>query len=158
MAKNDVKTETANKAEAASKTLAAVNGDVYVEEESGTGSIKISENVISAVVRKYTLEVPGVVRFSSNSPFSGLAEIIGRRNQEANILVDIEGDTVTINVNLVLEFGTRVPEVAGMVQDVIRSRVEELTGKHVTAVNVIVQDLEEVSAKAEKAVKAAASE
>jgi len=28
---------------------------------------------------------------------------------------------------------------------VVRSRVEELTGKHVSSVNVIVQDLEEIN-------------
>jgi len=38
----------------------------------------------------------------------------------------------------------RIPDVAQAVQDVVRLRVEELTGKHVNRVNVLVHDLEDV--------------
>jgi len=115
-----------------------------VEEEDEGGTIRISENVIAAVVRKYTLEVQGVVRFATGSIVGGLAEMIGRKSAEGSVVVDLEGDSVDITVTLILEFGVKIPEVAALVQDVIRSRVEELTGKHVNRVNVIVQDLEEV--------------
>jgi len=110
-------------------------------------SIRISENVISAIVRKYTLEVPGVVRFASNSIVGGLAEMIGRKSPEGNIVVNLEGASVTVSVNLVLAFGVKVPEVALKVQEVIRSRIEELTGKQVPLVNVTVFDLEEPPVK-----------
>ncbi|MFW6414384.1 MAG: Asp23/Gls24 family envelope stress response protein [Verrucomicrobiota bacterium] len=118
--------------------------------ETEDGQIKISENVIAAVVRRYVLEVEGVVRFASPSIVSGLAEMIGRRNQEGSVVVKLEGDAVNIAVTLILEFGVKIPEVAELVQNVIRSRVEELTGKHVTSVDVIVQDLEEPGTEEEK--------
>ena len=114
------------------------------EEEDEGGSIRISENVIAAVVRKYTLEVQGVVRFATASIVGGIAEMIGRKSAEGSVVVDLDGDSVDISVTLILEFGVKIPEVAALVQDVIKSRVEELTGKHVNKVNVIVQDLEEV--------------
>jgi len=112
-----------------------------------TGSIRISENVIAAVVRKYTMEVKGVARFASNTLVSGIAEMIGRRSSESNVVVDVDGDAVSISVTLVLHFGVRIPEVAALVQDVVRTRVEELTGKQVGKVNVVVQDLEEPGAE-----------
>lgn len=118
-------------------------------EETEDGTIRISDNVIAAVVRKYTLEVNGVIRFASTSLVGGLAEMIGRRNQEGSVVVRLDGDAVNIAVTLVLRFGVKVPEVASLVQEVIRTRVEELTGKHVTSVDVIVQDLEEVSESGE---------
>lgn len=117
--------------------------------ETEDGKIRISENVIAAVVRRYVLEVEGVVRFASASLVSGLAEMIGRRNQEGSVVVKLEGDAVNISVTLILEFGVKIPEVAELVQNVIRSRVEELTGKHVTSVDVIVQDLEEPASEEE---------
>lgn len=113
------------------------------EDEMDSGAIRISETVIAAVVRKYTLEVGGVVRFASASIVGGLAEIIGRKNHESSVVVDLEGDLVNISVTLVMEFGVRIPDVASVVQDVIRLRVEELTGKQVARVDVIVQDLED---------------
>ena len=122
-------------------------------EEEG-GSIQISENVIAAVVRKYTLEVAGVVRFATGSVVGGLAEMIGRRSHESSVVVDIEGEVVNITVTLVLEFGVKVPEVAELVQNVIRTRVSELTGKHVNRVNVIVRDLEDKEAAEQRAAEA----
>ena len=129
---------------------------VVDEEESDYGSIRISESVIAAVVRKYVLDVPGVVRFSSGSIVGGLAEMIGRRNPESSVLVDIEGETVNIGVTLVLEFGVRIPDVAALVQDVIRTRIEELTGKQVTKIDVIIQDLDEPASAEETAEEEAA--
>jgi uncharacterized alkaline shock family protein YloU len=114
-------------------------------DDDGPGKIQISEHVISSVVRKYALEVPGVCRFAS-SLVGGLAEMIGRKSTESNVVVTLEGEMVRITLNLVLEFGVRVPEVAGLVQEVVSSKVEELTGKHVSKVDVIVQDLEEPEA------------
>ena len=36
-------------------------GELIMGEENEAGTIRISENVIAAVVRKYTLEVEGVI-------------------------------------------------------------------------------------------------
>lgn len=120
-----------------------VGTDLLMEEENEDGCIKISENVIAAVVRKYTLEVDGVLRLAPQSIGGTLAGMV-KRNYDRNMVVEMDDDSARISVTLVMRFGVRIPEVAQMVQDVIRSRVEELTGKHVSRVNVIVQDLEEV--------------
>lgn len=141
--------QTSKKTEKQGHPPATPEPELIPSEENDDGSIRISENVIAAVVRKYTLEVDGVVRFASSTIVGGLAEMIGRRNQEGSVTVHLEGEAVNISVTLILEFGVKVPEVASLVQDVIRSRVEDLTGKHVTSVDVIVQDLEDVSAEKE---------
>ena len=146
----DAQTEQ-NQTEETEKQEAA---ELITGQETEDGTIRISENVIAAVVRRYVLEVEGVARFASGSLVGGLAEMIGRRNQEGSVIVRLEGDAVNISVTLILEFGVKVPEVAGLVQDVIRSRVEELTGKHVTSVDVIVQDLEEPEPEEEEQTEA----
>lgn len=119
------------------------------DEENEAGSIRISDNVVATIVRKYTLEVDGVIRFASGSLVGNLSEIFGRRDPEKNLQVDLDNDEVNIGVTLVLEFGVRVPDIAEIVQEVIRTKVEELTGKKVTRVSVTVQDLEEKVVKPE---------
>lgn len=121
----------------------AGTSQLLMEEETENGTIQISENVIAAVVRRYTLEVEGVVRFANSGIVGGIAGMIAKRNYESSMIVDLEDDMVNISVTLILRFGVCIPDVAQMVQDVIRNRVEKLTGKHVTRVNVLVQDLEE---------------
>jgi len=119
-------------------------------DEQAIDSIRISENVIASVTRKYVLEIDGVVRFHSGSIVSGLAEMIGRKSQDRSVVVTLDGEAVHIGVNLVLQFGVKVPEVASLVQETIRTKIEELTGKHVTGVRVTVQDLQEVEEEAEE--------
>lgn len=118
-------------------------GEVITSDETEQGTVQISENVIAAIVRKYTLEVDGVLRFANSSFVGGLAEIIGRKQSESSVVVNLEGDSVEVAVTIVVRFGVKIPEVATLVQDVITSKVEELTGKHVGKVNVIVHDVEE---------------
>lgn len=113
------------------------------DDENDTGSIRISENVVAAIVHKYVLEVDGVVRFASGSLVGNIGEFFGRPDPEKNLLVDLEDECVNIGVSIVLEFGVHIPTVATHVQDVVRVKVEELTGKQVTRVNVTVQDLDE---------------
>jgi len=119
-------------------------GELLMGEENEAGTIRISENVIAAVVRKYTLEVEGVICFAGAGFVGGLTDMITRRNYEHSVAVDLDGEAVNISVTLVLEFGVRIPDVAVAVQEIVRTRVEDLTGKQVTKVEVIVQDLQEV--------------
>ncbi len=127
---------------AASKAVGMIS-----EDENDTGAIRISENVVAAIVHKYVLEVEGVVRFASGSLVGNIGEFFGRPDPERNLLVDLEDECVNIGVSIVLEFGVHIPTVAIHVQDVVRSKVEELTGKQVMRVNVTVQDLEEPKAE-----------
>ncbi|OGV71717.1 MAG: hypothetical protein A3K19_12335 [Lentisphaerae bacterium RIFOXYB12_FULL_65_16] len=117
---------------------------LYGDDDSEFGSIRISENVIAAIVRKYVLEVEGVVRFAVGGAISGLAEMVGKHTTENCIAVELDADTVRISVHLVLRFGSHIPDIANSVQEVVRSRVEEATGKRVTRVDVLVQDIEEL--------------
>ncbi len=120
--------------------------EIISEEVNEAGTIRISENVIAAVVRKYTLEVDGVIGFAAGGFGGALADMIHKRRYESSVMVNLEGDAVNIAVTLVLQFGVRIPDVAANVQDVVRSQVKELTGKNVTKVDVIVQDLQEEAA------------
>jgi uncharacterized alkaline shock family protein YloU len=112
--------------------------------DEGPGTIRISEDVICAIVRRCTLEVAGVVRFASPSIVGGLAEMIGRKSHDSSIVVELgERNTVAVSLNLVLAFGTHIPEVAAMVQESVRRTVSEATGMSVARVNVTVQTLDD---------------
>lgn len=115
--------------------------DILMEETNDTGVIRISEDVIIAVIKHYTLTIEGVVRFSTGGFASGLAEMFGKKNTESSVKLEMEGDYVNVAVALILQFGVSVPEVAAEVQDVIREKVEEFTGKRVNRIDVTVRAL-----------------
>ena len=49
--------------------------DINVASDTDRGIVQISNGVISAVVKKYTLEVPGVVRFQQQGMLDGLFDV-----------------------------------------------------------------------------------
>lgn len=110
---------------------------------NGFGNIQISEDVIAAVVKSYTLSVPGVARLAGTSIVGGLAEMFGKRGHDRGLRVEFEEDNkVCITVHIIIKFGEHVPSVATNVQNVCHKYIEELTGQQVSSVNVIVQNLD----------------
>ena len=118
-------------------------GSTAITENNTYGEIQIAPDVIVAVVRKYALEVPGVVRLAGQSFVGGLADMFGRGSQHSSIQVDWDGDRVNFSVTVVIRFGEHVPTVASQIQNVCRKYVEEITGKQVGKVNIVVHGLEE---------------
>ena len=115
--------------------------NVYATTNDG-GAIQIAENVFASIIKNYTMEITEVMKFASSSVIGNLAEMIGKKNTNKPIQVDIdETDQVTVTVNVVLKFGCHVPTIAEKIQTLISKKVEELTGKEVVKVNVRVVDL-----------------
>ncbi len=111
-----------------------------VENSNELGTVQIHNGVIAAITRVAALNVPGVVEFSGGL-VDGLAGMIGKKSSDRGIRVEFDDSAVTIEVNVVLAFGVRIPHVAWQIQAEVRKSVEQMTGKPVKAVNVIVQSV-----------------
>lgn len=110
------------------------------EELVEHGEIKIHHQVIATIARLAALKVPGVAGLASS--FSqGLFRAFGKPTENPGIRVVLEEDGVIIDVYLVVQMGVRIPQVAWRVQSDVRQAVEQMTGKNVKAVNVVVQGL-----------------
>ena len=99
------------------------------------------ENVIAAVVRRYSLSGPGVARRAGQSFVGGLADMFGKRINDKSIIVELADERVNLTVHVIIKFGEHVPTVATHVQDVCRKYVEELTGQQVGRIDVVVTNL-----------------
>ena len=108
------------------------------------GLIHIHENVIASAVRKATSRVDGVIRLAGSTLVNNIAELIGNRTiGDRAIAVHIDGETVAIEVKVNILYGVHVPTVATSIQAAVVEEVEKITGMTVTAVNVIVQELDD---------------
>ena len=125
--------------------------ETMAREVTEMGEVRIHENVISALVREAALNVDGVVRLAGSSLFNNIAEIVGsRRMQDRAITVLFEEDNrVSLEIKLNLEFGVRIPDVAGTVQRMVIEAVEHYTGMTVKRVDIVVQALESKEEEAE---------
>jgi uncharacterized alkaline shock family protein YloU len=112
----------------------------HVENANELGSVQIHNSVIAAIARVAALKIDGVVELSGGL-VDGLAGMIGKKSGDRGIRVEVEDAAVTIEVHVVLAFGVRIPHVAWQLQTEIRKAVEQMTGKPVKAVNVVVQGI-----------------
>ena len=64
--------------------------------------------------------------------------------------VDVTENTAKIDVNIIVEYGSRIPDVAFEIQNRVKKAVENMTGLKVEEVNVHVQGVNTDTAKEEK--------
>ena len=106
------------------------------EENEGK---QISNDVIAVIAGVAVSEVQGVSSMAGGFA-GGISEVLsGKKNLAKGIKVDKEENKVKIDVNIIVEYGTRIPDVAFEIQNRVKTSVENMTGLKVEEVNVHVQ-------------------
>jgi len=101
------------------------------------GNVNISDEVVSIIASLAASEVKGVAGMN-NSISGGLAELLGKKNLSKGVKVTLTEKTVVLDLSIIAEYGTKIPDVAWKVQEKVKSEVEAMTGLTVTAVNISV--------------------
>ena len=92
-------------------------------------------------------EVPGVSGMAGGFA-GGISEVFsGKKNLAKGIKVDATETEAKIDVNIIVEYGTRIPDVAFEIQNRVKKAVENMTGLKVEEVNVHVQGVNTDSSK-----------
>lgn len=103
-------------------------------------AIKIADDVVAVIAGVAVSEIPGVANMAGGFA-GGITEVLsGKKNMAKGIKVDIINEKETkIDVNIIVEYGTRIPNVAYEIQTKVKKAVETMTGLKVLEVNVHVQ-------------------
>ncbi len=109
--------------------------------DSSLGTICIHNNVITAIARETALKVPGVRALISTEK-GAFSSVLGKKEGEHGIRLEVDGNLVKIELRVVVKYGVRIPQVAWQLQHDVTESVENMTGKDVESVNVIVQHVE----------------
>lgn len=110
-------------------------------EQTQLGKIEISPAAVAALASQAVLTCYGVVGMSSPSLRHGLAEILGREHYRRGVQARLANDEIVIDLYVVLEYGTRISEVAQNIMRNVKYAVEHALGIPVASVNVHVQGL-----------------
>lgn len=112
-----------------------LNEEIKTENEG----IKISDDVVAVIAGVAVAEVPGVAGMAGGFA-GGISEVFsGKKNLAKGIKADINENNAKIDVNIIVEYGSRIPDVAFEIQNRIKKAVESMTGLKVEEVNVHVQ-------------------
>ena len=109
-----------------------IEQEVNEIEENG---IKIADDVVATIAGKAALEVKGV--FSMSGGFAGgISEVFGKKTNTRGIKVDNTEKGLKIDVNIIVEYGARIPDVAYEIQNRVKKAIENMTGLSIDEVNV----------------------
>ena len=110
-------------------------GDNYISCKAENGSINISEEVISTMVRTAITEIDGVAGIS-NTAGAELAELVGIKTVSKGIKVQIVDDTIKVDAIILVRYGCNIVNVAKEVQNSVTEAVQAITGIDKAEVNV----------------------
>ena len=113
--------------------------------------IKIADDVVAVIAGIAVSEVQGVAGMSGGFA-GGISEVLsGKKNLAKGIKVEAGEKETKIDVNIIVEYGARIPDVAFEIQTRVKKAVETMTGLKVVEVNVHVQGVnaQEETAKEE---------
>ena len=105
------------------------------------GTVYISEDVLLKVIGYAALECYGIVAMSSKRAKDGLVEWLGRENLSRGVQVRMVNDQLDVDLFIVVEYGISVAEVCKTIVEVVRYKLESMTGVKVRSVNINVEGI-----------------
>lgn len=125
-----------------SKEEKIVTNENAENTEDTENGIEISNDVIAVIAGVAVSEVQGVASMSGGFA-GGITEVLsGKKNMAKGIKVEKTDNKAKIDVNIIVEYGSRIPDVAYEIQNRIKKAVEGMTGFKVEEVNVHVQGVD----------------
>ena len=113
--------------------------EITITGETENNEIKIADDVVAVIAGVAVAEVPGVAEMAGGFA-GGITEVLsGKKNLAKGIKVEVGEKETKIDVNIIVEYGVRIPDVAFEIQNRVKKAVETMTGLTVLEVNVNVQ-------------------
>ena len=108
--------------------------EVTISESTDNNEIKIADDVVAVIAGVAVSEVPGVAEMAGGFA-GGITEVLsGKKNLAKGIKVEVLEKETKIDVNIIVEYGVRIPDVAFEIQNRAKKAVESMTGLKVEEV------------------------
>ena len=105
------------------------------------GIVKISDEVVSVIAGIAAEEIDGVMEFQ-HGVTNNISQLLkGKKSSGKAVKVTLEDDRAIIEIALTVEYGVKILDVVGQVQENVKKTVEAMTGLVVSSVDVYVQNI-----------------
>ena len=125
------------------------------DENIKYGTVKIANEVVAIIAGLAATEIDGVVGMSGGIT-GGITEMLGMKNLSKGVKVEVGEKEAAIDIFIIVEYGSKISEVASSVQKNVKDTVETMTGLNVVEINVNVEGVvipKEPKAESEPRVK-----
>jgi len=103
------------------------------------GTTIIDDHVLASIAGLSAMECYGVVGMVTRSSAGGLVELLLREQSSKGVKVHTNDEEITIDLYVIVQFGTRISVVANNIIEKVKYSIENLTGMTVSKVNVNIQ-------------------
>jgi uncharacterized alkaline shock family protein YloU len=103
------------------------------------GTTIIDDHVLACIAGLSAMECYGVVGMVARSSAGGLVELLRREQSSKGIKVQTNDNEISIDLYVIVEFGTRISVVANNIIEKVKYSIENLTGMKVNKINVNIQ-------------------
>ena len=103
--------------------------------------MEIAPTAIATLASEAVLESYGVVGMASRNLIDGISEMLQGERARRGVAVHMDDDRITIDLYIIVQYGTRISEVAQSVMNRVKFTLEQTLGLPVQEVNVHVQGL-----------------
>ncbi len=110
------------------------------QEQVVPGDIHIAPVAIAAIASRAALQSYGVVGMAAPNLASEVAAALSR-DPHRGVEVTVDNEEITVDLYVIIEYGTRIATVANSLINAVRYQVEKTVGAPVVQVNVHVQGL-----------------
>jgi uncharacterized alkaline shock family protein YloU len=117
-----------------------IRGEVMVREKNDSGNIQISDNAIANIAAIAAKSIDGVIDLDGGT-VSGIADMLGVKNESKGIKVDLKDENVSLDMNIIVSYGSDIGNVASQVQEKVKEAIENMTGLNVEKVNININSI-----------------
>lgn len=110
-------------------------------EKFETGSVRIANEVVRIIAGLAASEVKGVIGMSGGV-VDGFAELVKKKNLAKGVKVEVGERQAAVDLFVIIEYGSKIPDIAYMIQENVKRAIESMTGLEVIEVNVHIQGVE----------------
>ena len=103
------------------------------------GTVTIDNEVIARIAGVAAMDCYGIVGMAAKSMQDGIVQLLKRESLTKGIRLAILEDCVTIDLHIIVEYGTNISAIADTLISTVKYRVEEYTGIQVQKINIFVE-------------------
>ena len=108
-------------------------------QEENIGTVKISDDVITACATSAALQIEGVCQLAGGFTDNLSINILGKEPEGKGIKLSRDEEGISLDVYVIVAYRVKIPQLAWDIQSHVKSEIESVTGLKVKEVNIHVQ-------------------
>ena len=105
------------------------------QEDAEIGTVRIADEVVATIVAYAAMEVEGISSLSGNITADEIAAA-GYKKLSKAVKVEVTGETVQVNIEVILGFGYNIPSTCSQLQTRIKNAIANMTGLTASDINI----------------------